>query len=269
MNSSLCQGWVSHRRMTPRPHGFRYRVGMFLVDLDEQPQLFALSRWLGRSRWAPLSWRETDYLPAWTGNGQPLAHAARLLVARATGRHPEGSVQLLAQPRCWGLSFNPVSFYFCRDRDEQLAAILLEVRNTPWRERYHYVLPVDGDLARPFTMAKALHVSPFMPMDMEYRVRVQLDAGRIRIHMENWRAGHPVFAADLALQRLPLDRAALHQHILAFPWMSLRTLSAIYWQALRLLLKRIPVHNHTASQGDLAPGHPCEDPDHARSDPEH
>ncbi|CAK15490.1 DUF1365 domain-containing protein [Pseudomonas entomophila] len=269
MNSSLCRGWVSHCRMTPRPHAFRYRIGMFHVDLDEQHRLLGLSRWLGRSWWAPLSWRETDYLPALTRQGQPLAQAVRSLVAQATGRQPEGAVHLLTQPRCWGLSFNPVSFYFCHDRDEQLAAILLEVRNTPWRERFHYVLPVDGDLARSFAMAKALHVSPFMPMDMEYRLRFSLDAQRIRIHMENWRGGQRVFTADLALHRQPLDRAALHQHILSFPWMSLRTLSGIYWQALRLLLKRIPVHNHTASQGDLAPGHPCEDPDHARSDPEH
>jgi hypothetical protein len=96
-------------------------------------------------------------------------------------------VHLLTQPRCWGLSFNPVSFYFCHDRDGQLAAILLEVRNTPWRERFHYVLPVQPGLPRQFCVAKAFHVSPFMPLDMEYRLRFFLDAQRVRIHMENWR----------------------------------------------------------------------------------
>ncbi|MGE8059324.1 DUF1365 domain-containing protein [Pseudomonas sp. NPDC089547] len=269
MNSSLCQGWVSHRRVCPRPHAFRYRVGMFYLDLNEQQQLRNLSRWLGPSRLAPLCWRETDYLPALTRQGKSLADAARLLVGQAIGQRPEGAVHLLTQPRCWGLSFNPVSTYFCHDRQGQLAAVLLEVRNTPWRERFHYVLPVNGDLTRPFTVAKAFHVSPFMPLDMDYHLRFALDAQRVHIHMENWRAGHKVFEADLALQRQPLDRAALQRHILTFPWMSLRTLTGIYWQALRLLLKRTPVHDHITSQHDLALGQPTvEEPDHARTDPE-
>lgn len=267
MNSSLCQGWVSHKRLSPRPHAFRYRVGMFYLDLNEQQQLLNLCHWLGRSRLAPLCWRETDYLPALTRQGKPLAEAARQLVGQAIGQVPEGAVHLLTQPRCWGLSFNPVSTYFCHDQQGQLVAVLLEVRNTPWRERFHYVLPVEGDLAQPFSVAKAFHVSPFMPLDMEYRLRFVLDAQRVRIHMENWRAGYKVFEADLALLRQPLDRAGLQRHILTFPWMSLRTLTGIYWQALRLLLKRTPVHDHIASQHDLALGQPtCEEPDHARTD---
>ncbi len=88
MNSSLCPGWVSHRRLGPRPHAFRYRIGMFYVDLDEQAWLLGLSRWIGHGRLAPLSWRETDYLPALTGTGEPLAQAARRLVGQATGQTP-------------------------------------------------------------------------------------------------------------------------------------------------------------------------------------
>jgi len=269
VNSNLCQGWLSHRRLSPHYHAFRYRVGMFYLDLNEQPQLLRLSRWLGSSRLAPLCWRETDYLPALTRQGRPLAEAARLMVGQAIGQAPEGAVHLLTPPRCWGLSFNPVSVYFCHDRQGQLAAILLEVRNTPWRERFHYVLPVNDGLSQTFTLAKAFHVSPFMPLDMDYHLQFALDAQRVRIHMQNWRAGHKVFEADLALHRQPLDRAALPRHILSFPWMSLRTLSGIYWQALRLLLKRTPLHDHIASQHDLAFGQPArEEPDHARTDPE-
>lgn len=161
-----------------------------------------------------------------------------------------------------------MSFYFCHDRDGHLAAILLEVRNTPWRQRFHYVLPTHGDQAKTFAMAKRFHVSPFMPLDMDYRLRFHLDPAQVRIHMENWQGGQKVFEADLALKRRPLDRKAVHGYILAFPWMSLRTVTAIYWQALCLFVKRMPIHDHTASRDDLALGHPCEDPDHVRSDPE-
>lgn len=268
MKSALCLGWLSHRRLTPRPHAFRYQVGMFELDLDEQGQWLGLSRWLGRWRLAPLCWRETDYLPALTGEGMPLAQAARTLVARATGHSPDGPVRLLTQLRCWGLSFNPVSFYFCHDANGQRVAILLEVRNTPWRERFHYVLPVQGNPTSPLRMAKAFHVSPFMPINMDYRLRFNVEATHLRIHMQNWQGRQKVFEADLALRRQPLDRRGLHGYILAFPWMSLRTVVAIYWQALRLLLKRTPIHDHCKGQGDLALGQPCEDPEHVQPDPE-
>lgn len=268
MNSSLCHGWVSHRRLTPRAHAFAYRIGMFYLDLDEQAWLKSLSRWLGHWRFAPLCWRETDYLPGSTRRGESLADAARSLVEQATGQRPLGPVRLLTQLRCWGLSFNPVSFYFCHDHEGVLAAILMEVRNTPWRERFHYVLPVQGNLTRPFSVAKAFHVSPFMGLNMDYHLRFSLSADHIRIHMQNWQDGLQVFAADLALHRHPLDRRSLRRYVMTFPWMSLRTVSAIYWQALRLLLKRTPVHDHTLSQGDLALGQPFEDPENAKSHPQ-
>lgn len=55
MNSCLCRGWVSHRRVLPRLHAFRYPVGMILLDLAEQPQLLQLSPLLRANRFAPLS----------------------------------------------------------------------------------------------------------------------------------------------------------------------------------------------------------------------
>ncbi|WP_338920235.1 DUF1365 domain-containing protein [Pseudomonas silesiensis] len=269
MNSSLCYGWVSHRRLAPRFHGFRYRSGMLYLDLDEQELLLGLSPLLGASRLAPLCWRETDYLPAWTRRGMPLKDAVREVVAKALGQAPCGAIHLLTQPRSWGISFNPVSFYFCHDSDGRLAAIVLEVRNTPWRERFHYVLPVLPGQPRQFSVTKAFHVSPFLPMDMQYHMRFHIDGEHLRIHMENRREGQKVFEADLALRRQPLDAGALRRHVLAFPWMSLRTLGAIYWQAMRLLLKRTPLYAHTTRQSSQNPGHPVqEESEHVRSNPE-
>ena len=266
MNSSLCYGWVSHRRLAPRFHGFRYRSAMLYLDLDEQDLLLGLSPLLGASRLAPLCWRETDYLPAWTRRGIPLKEAVREVVAKALGQAPCGTIHLLTQPRSWGISFNPVSFYFCHDSDGVLAAIVLEVRNTPWRERFHYVLPVLPGQPRQFSVTKAFHVSPFLPMDMQYHMRFHIDGEHLRIHMENRREGQKIFEADLALRRQPLDATALRRHVLAFPWMSLRTLGAIYWQAMRLLLKRTPLYAHTTRQSSQDLGHHVhEEPEHVRS----
>lgn len=269
MNSSVCRGWIDHRRHTPRIHAFRYRIGMLYVDLAEQEHMLGLSRLLRPWSWAPLCWRERDYLPSHTRRGVPLVDAVRQILNEALGAAPQGAIHLLTQPRSWGLSFNPVSFYFCHEANGRLAAILCEVRNTPWRERYHYVLPVPAGESCAFRVAKAFHVSPFLPRDMDYHMGFLVQDTHIRIRMENWRDGHKVFEADLALKRHPLDAPSLRRHVLAFPWMSLRTVSAIYWQALRLLFKRTPLYAHQASEDGLSLGQTAhKDPDHARTDPE-
>ena len=260
MNSALYNGWVQHRRFAPRTHAFRYRMGLLYLDLDEQQQLFALSPLAGSGRWAPFAFRETDYLPQFTRAGVKLSDAVRQRVGAALGHRPQGSICLLTQPRSWGLAFNPVSFFYCHDADGRLAAILCEVSNTPWRERYHYVLPADGEGHQHFAVAKAFHVSPFLPRELEYRMAFSPQGERLGIHMADWmtdeQGATKVFEASLSLQRTELDRASLHAYLRSFPWMTGKTVAAIYWQALRLLLKRIPLFSHRAAQGEFRVARP-------------
>lgn len=256
MHSALYSGWVQHRRFAPRAHAFRYRMGLLYLDLGEQDALFALSKLAGRSRWMPFAFREADYLPQFTRGGMPLAEAVRQRVEQAIGRRPLGRICLLTQPRSWGLAFNPASFFYCFDADEQLLAILCEVSNTPWRERYHYVLPAAGTGRQQFSVAKAFHVSPFLPHELEYRMSFSPVGERLGIHMADWNGEEKLFDASLSLQRQPLSRASLHRHLLSFPWMTAKTLAAIYWQALRLLLKRVPLFAHQAAEGDFRVARP-------------
>jgi DUF1365 family protein len=254
MHSALYSGWVGHRRFAPKPHDFRYRMGLLYLDLDEQDAVLALSPLAGRSRWAPFGFRESDYLPQFTRAGIKLIDAVRQQVAAALGQAPSGAIRLLTQPRSWGLAFNPASFFYCFDADEQLMAILCEVSNTPWRERYHYVLPVSGAGQQHVTVAKAFHVSPFLPRDLQYRMSFSQPDERLGVHMADWQGSDKLFDASLSLQRQPLTRASLHQHLLSFPWMTGKTVLAIYWQALRLLLKRIPLFSHQAASADFSVG---------------
>ncbi|PTU75681.1 DUF1365 domain-containing protein [Pseudomonas mangrovi] len=248
-HSALYSGWVQHRRFAPRVHAFRYRMGLLYLDLDEQQALFALSPLAGNGRWQPFAFRETDYLPDYTSAGVRLVDAVRARVGEILGETFDGPVRLLTQARSWGLSFNPVSFFYCFDRDEQLRAVLCEVSNTPWRQRYHYVLPVTAELPQRFALAKQFHVSPFLPLDLEYRMRLGPPGERLTVQMEDWQGETRLFQAGLALQREALTRASLHRQLLRFPWMTGKTLAAIYWQALRLAIKRIPLFNHQPSRG--------------------
>ena len=252
MNSALYSGWIAHQRFAPKTHSFRYRIGLLLLDLSEQDAVLALSPLAGRSRWAPFGFRETDFLPQFTRAGVSLIDAVRQRVGDALGQTPDGTIYLLAQPRSWGLAFNPASFFYCYRQTGELAAILCEVSNTPWRERYHYVLPAGANGDQHVAVAKALHVSPFLPRELEYRMRFSQPGERLNIQMADWQGEQRLFVATLNLQRQPLTRQSLHRHLLSFPWMTGKTVLAIYWQALRLLLKRLPIFTHQAAAGSFS-----------------
>ena len=250
LHSALYSGSVGHRRFAPRVHAFTYSIGMLYLDLDEQDALFALSPLAGRGRFAAFGFREIDYLPQYTGSGMSLIDAVRGRLHEALGRTIDGPIRLLTQPRSWGMAFNPASFFYCFDRNEQLQAILCEVSNTPWGERYHYVMPVTGSGRQQFAVTKGFHVSPFLPRDLEHHMSFSPPEQRLGIHMEDWQGPLRLFDASLSLQRQPLTRGNLHRHLLAFPWMTAKTVVLIYWQALRLLVKRIPLFNHEAAVGE-------------------
>lgn len=249
MNSALYQGWVSHRRHAKGGHAFAYRMGLLYLDLDEQDAVLGLSPLAGRGRFAAFAFREQDYLPAATRAGQPLIEAVRDQVELALQHRPSGPVRLLTQARSWGLAFNPVSFFYCHEADGRLAAILCEVTNTPWRQRYHYVLPVADEGPWHFSVNKAFHVSPFLPAELEYRMHFCAPGEHLRVRMEDWQGSERVFSAHLQLTRIPLQRSSLHRYLLSFPWMTGKTVAAIYWQALRLLFKRHTIFSHFPAHG--------------------
>jgi DUF1365 family protein len=244
MHSCIYEGRVDHARFTPVAHSFSYRLFMLYVDLAELPRVFE-GNWLWSATRPALAWfRRADHLG---DPSEPLDECVRRLVARETGRRPLGPIRLLTHARYFGYVFNPVSFYYCFAADgETVDAIVAEVRNTPWGERHCYVLDAAGGPARHFTTAKALHVSPFMPMDVRYDWDFEMRGRRLGIGMTLTRDGQRVFAAGLDLRRRELTPRRLTYALAAYPVMTLKVIAAIYWQALKLWLRgcRTYLHPH-------------------------
>ena len=246
MHSAMFRGWIGHHRRYPKRHRFRYPITLFYLDLAEVPEIGDAAGIGVENRWRPLQFRRSDYLGP---THLPLDTAVRDLVELRLGIRPSGPVRLLTNLRYFGFCFNPVSFYYCFDLGSRLQSIVAEVNNTPWGERHSYVLRVnEAHRQLHFQLRKDFHVSPFMPMDIDYRWRFSQPAENLSVCMANFRGGKKLFSANLHLKRQPLTAKNLRPLLWQFPWQTHRILTAIYWQAFKLFLKRTPFFDHPKHQ---------------------
>ena len=252
MQSAIYEGRVRHRRTAPVDHEFSYSLCMLYLDLAELDDVFR-GRWLWSTRRAaPFRFRRDDHF------GDPsksLDEVVRDTVEASTGSRPSGPIRLLTQLRSFGYCFNPASFYYCFDANGQdVEAIVTEVNNTPWGERHIYVLDrqrcdARGNVRR-FSLRKDFHVSPFLPMDLDYDWRFSVPGDNLSVHMNCATRAGKTFEAMLALDRKPLSGRALAETALRHPLMSFKIITGIYWQALRLWIKGTPVYDHPSNSSN-------------------
>ncbi len=247
MHSCIYEGTIRHRRYRPRANMFQYRLFFMFLDLAELSALFDIHPLWSYEKTNIASFRRRDHF----GNASiSLDQAVRDLVEERLGNRPNGPVRLLTHLRYFGHCFNPASFYYCYNpADTRVDTIVVEIHNTPWGERHCYVLGAEQNEHpiedwRRHRFAKAFHVSPFIDFDINYDWRFRVPDDSIRVHMIDYEKGEKLFDASLALQRRPLSRQALSRVLLRYPVVTGKVVFLIYWQALRLLLKKTPVFTH-------------------------
>lgn len=250
MHSCLYFGQVKHQRHTPAPHTFKYGLFMLYMDLDELPALFS-KYWLwSTSRPALARFRREDHLGDKTLD---LSSAVRSFVKQESGVQLKGPIRLLTNLRYFGYGFNPVSFYYCFDETgKKLEVIVAEVNNTPWGQQYCYILPETCNkgnaTTKRFLLDKRFHVSPFMGMNIDYDWRFRTPAEQLVVHMKNFQHGEELFGATLTLQQRPINSLNLAGSLIRYPFITLKIISAIHYQAFRLWLKKVPFHEHPDKQ---------------------
>lgn len=239
--SGLYRGQVIHTRLRPRRHNLRYRVFSLLIDLDEAEALSKNSSVFGFNRHAPISVWERDL-----GDGREhgLRDWVEDVLAQAGLAIPHPRIDILCYPRLFGFVFNPLTVYYCSDAEGVVRALIYEVSNT-FGERWIYVLRT-SEATGPFkhNCAKQFYVSPFMPMDCHYHFHVVAPGDHVMVRIDETDGEGLLLRAVFAGERHEFNDRELWAALFRYPLMTLKVVGAIHWEALLLLLKKVPVFRH-------------------------
>lgn len=239
----LYTGTVYHQRLGHAAHEFRYPALFICFPLAQRAQLKRAL--FGYNRWNLYGFYDQDH-----GDGHNLEQwLQRVLHSQGLSEICDGEVWLQTQPRVLGFVFNPVSFWYCHDRQQQLRAIICEVNNT-FGERHCYVLTADQhhviNASTELHCHKVFHVSPFFPTHGEYQFRFWQDQTRRSVAINYCCEQQLVLKTVITGTAQPLTNRHLLMALAQLGWTTLLVVLRIHWQALKLWRKGAIFHRKPA-----------------------
>lgn len=230
---------VMHRRLTPRENFFNYDVYYVALALSRLPEC-EQGRFFSINRKGLFSFYDRD---RGGHDGSRSYDWAKKILADHALTQADGEVVLVTMPRILGYAFNPVSFWLCEDKGGDLRAVIAEVNNT-FRETHIYLCAhEDGRiiLKKDWLRAgKLFHVSPFLAREGFYRFRFRAEDAQFLAIIDYYQPdGAKQLATSLIGTTTPLTRKSLIAAFLRIPFVTLKTIALIHWQAVRLMLKKI------------------------------
>jgi DUF1365 family protein len=252
MNSCLYLATVMHNRLEPRPHRFHYRVFMFYIDLDEAQDLHKKYWMISHNRFNCFSFRDKEHLqlPAAAPDQSKTTkqHILDYLFQQGIDLS-KGRIMLLTNLNVLGYNFNPVSFYFCYDDQENVVCCIAEISNTYREMKIFFMGPEQmADNGFHLHTKKYFYVSPFIDHDTHFDFNLAVPGEKLQMKIDDYKEGSRFFISTLTGNKKALSNTNLFRYFVLFPLITLKVITLIHWNALLLWLKKIPYHPKSANQ---------------------
>lgn len=238
IEGGLLNAVVGHERVRPKHNKFSYKVYYTVFPIQRLTSL--KGRLLSVNRFNIWSIYERDH---GARDGSPWEPWIRtILDKQGVAAATTGDIVIMTFPRLLGYGFNPISFWFCLDKEGGLRAVLCEVNNT--FNDYHNYLIAHSDL-RPilkddaFTAPKKMYVSPFNDVEGEYKFRFNYSKDKIQVWIEYWTEDALKVSTYVGGDRTTLSDSTLLTLFFTRPLMTLFVIGRIHWQAVRLWFKGV------------------------------
>ena len=206
-----------------------------MIDIAKPEELVAASSLVSNNRFNLYTFDERKYLRGERGDlVDKVRNKFMSLGAKLSGSE---RIFLLGQLKNCGIYFSPLNLYLCFI-DTQCQYVLAEVSNTPWNERHYYLLDMQN---KQYITQKNFHVSPFWNMQQDYHWSFTLTKSSIKFQIDSFVQQDKVFSAGYQVELLPLsDKQTNNRRIMQQPFVVFKIICAIYYQALKLFIKRVP-----------------------------
>jgi len=220
---------VMHKRLSPKVNEFTYGIYYIALPLPAKKLPSRL-----------LSFHDADH---GARDGSDVEVWAREILMGQGINDGIDHIVLITMPRVLGYVFNPVSFYLCFDKKTQLCAVICEVCNT-FGEQHSYLcartdhapLPSDEWLEAD----KVFHVSPFLERVGHYKFRFSLSGDQLGIGIDYFDTDNNKQLITALTGRLtPLNTASLWRVFWSHPLITLKVITLIHWQAIKLFSRGI------------------------------
>ncbi|NCT41071.1 MAG: DUF1365 domain-containing protein [Alphaproteobacteria bacterium] len=228
-------GKVMHARLLPKKNAFRYGIYYLTLPLSQRTSMP-----IAYNRFAPLSFYDRDHGAC---DGSDLEHWARDILNAHNITKADGEIILMCMPRIFGYTFNPVSFWLCHDKDNNIRAILCEVHNT-FGEHHTYICAHDDQrpihLKDTMEAEKIFHVSPFLKREGRYTFRFDIENEQFSTWIDFYDGdNNKQLVTSLIGENVNMTKRNLQKAFWTHPLLTFKAITLIHWQALKLVAKGI------------------------------
>ncbi|MCB1176648.1 MAG: DUF1365 domain-containing protein [Leptospiraceae bacterium] len=230
---------VSHSRLEPKKNSFRYKLFTFFFDLDELNLLDRKLTFFSHNKWNLFSIYDKDHFNI--GKGSIKDNILNYLKEQKLDMEIS-KIYLITNIRILGYVFNPVCFYYCCNKEGEVNAIVVEVHNTFGELKPFLLTKEDLNENEIFVKkyTKFFYVSPFQDLETEFEFRIGIPGEKFRIDIDDYKENNKIFLSNYKGKREQLSSKKLFFYFFKYPLVTIKVISLIHWQALKLLLMKIP-----------------------------